>query len=182
MSLKKVGKWLSTGFLGLMFMAVVFIIYVVFQSKGDIEKAPSILGYKPLTILSNSMQPVFEAGDVILIKSAESPKLNDVITYKHPDGIVVTHRVIKVTEKDGQPAFLTKGDNNNVDDKVVIPKEDVLGVQAVIIPNAGYIAKFASGPYGFFLLIVTPLLLLAIIEIFQRLGLLGTKREKQIQG
>lgn len=155
------------------------MVFYVFQSKGNIEKVPSVLGYKPLSILSNSMQPKFNAGDVILINENKTPEVNDVITYKHPEGILVTHRITERVEEDGKVFFKTKGDNNNVDDGVLVEKSQILGVQTFVITNGGYVAKFVAGPIGFILLIMIPLLAFLIIEIFERTGVLN--REKQVK-
>jgi signal peptidase I len=167
----------------LLFIAVsaAGIIFYFFKSKGDVEKVPAVFGYKPLTILSNSMQPAFNAGDIILINENHQPNVNDVVTYKHQDGILVTHRIIDKVNQGGEAFFKAKGDNNNVEDDNLVPKSAIIGVEQFVIPNGGYVAKFVSGPIGFILLIVVPLLLYAIIEIFQRLGLIGNKKE-QIQG
>ncbi|WP_180954943.1 signal peptidase I [Bacillus sp. V3-13] len=178
--MKKTLKIISTSFLIFLALAAGAVLFFVFQSKGDVEKAPSLFGFKPLTILSNSMQPALDAGDVILINVNQEPKVNDVITYKHPDGILVTHRAIKKIEQDRKTFFQAKGDNNSIDDQILIPRADILGVEAFIIPNAGYVAKFVSGPIGFALLIGLPLLIFIIIEIFQRLGLIGGKKKEQI--
>jgi len=180
--LKKTLKITTTTILILLALLAAVVLFYFFQSKGNIDKAPSILGYKPLTILSNSMQPTFDAGDIILIDVTVEPKEGDVITFKHPDGVLVTHRAIRVFEKDGTQFFETKGDNNVQVDDVIISRENIIGVQKKIVPFAGYIAKFAAGPIGFALLIVIPLVAFIIIEIFQRLGIIGNKKEKPVQG
>ncbi|MBO9128497.1 signal peptidase I [Bacillus sp. 165] len=173
-------KVTSTLFMVILAIAAAAVLFFVFQSKGNIEKVPSIFGYKPLTVLSNSMQPTFSAGDIVLINVDTEPKVNDVITYKHPDGILVTHRIVKTEEKDGKVFFRTKGDNNNVEDDVFVSRESILGVEAISIPKAGYVAKFVSGPVGFILLVAFPLFMFLILEIFQRLGIIG-KKETDIQ-
>jgi signal peptidase len=179
--LKRALKISSRIVLLILVLAVAAILVFIFQAKGNIEKVPSVFGYKALTILSNSMEPEFNAGDVILINNKLEPKLNDVVTYKHPDGILVTHRIIETVKKNGEVFFLTKGDNNNVDDQILIPRRNILGIQKIIIPKAGYVAKFVSGPIGFFIFIAVPLLILIIIEIFQRLGLIREKKPEQIR-
>jgi signal peptidase I len=181
--MKRFLKISSTAFIALLGVLAFAVVGYFFISKGNVEKAPSIFGYKPLTILSNSMQPTFDAGDIILINVDKEPAVNDVITYKHPDGVLVTHRAINMIEKDGKNLFESKGDNNEQKDSLLVSEENILGVQTTVIPYAGYVAKFAAGPVGFFLLVAVPLLAYLIIEIFQRLGLIGTKkREEQIQG
>jgi signal peptidase I len=179
--LKRALKISSRIVLLILVLAVAAILVFIFQAKGNIEKVPSVFGYKALTILSNSMEPEFNAGDVILINNKLEPKLNDVVTYKHPDGILVTHRIVETVKKNGEVFFKTKGDNNNVDDQILIPRRNILGIQKIIIPKAGYIAKFVSSPIGFFIFIAVPLLILIIIEIFQRLGLIREKKPEQIR-
>ncbi|WP_096156684.1 signal peptidase I [Bacillus sp. FJAT-45066] len=178
--MKQVLKIFSTAFIVFLALAAGAVIFFVSQSKGDIEKVPSIFGYKPLTILSNSMQPEFNAGDVILIKPNLEPKINDVVTFKHPDGILVTHRIIDSSMENGQVVYITKGDNNNVQDDGRVTQESIIGVQTSVLPNAGHVAKFVSGPLGFILLIGLPVFLFLLIEIFQRTGVIASSKEEEV--
>lgn len=176
----KAFKVISNLLLVVLVVCVCIVVYFVFQSKGDIQKSPSLLGHKPLTVLTNSMIPTFSAGDIIVINTKVDPNLKDVITYKHPqDGRLITHRVIDVVTKNGESFYKTQGDANNVDDKVLIPRANVVGVETHIIPKGGYIANKLASPFGFSLLVIIPLLVYSIIEIFQRLGLIGVSKEKK---
>ena len=40
--------------------------------------------------------------------------------------------------------FLTKGDNNNVEDSWKVKPDSLIGEVDVILPNAGFVAKFIS--------------------------------------
>ncbi|WP_239421804.1 signal peptidase I [Bacillus sp. CGMCC 1.16541] len=174
-------KYITTTLLALLAILAISVIFIVFKAQGDIEKVPSVLGYKPLTILSNSMQPAFNAGDVIFIQTEQQPKVGDVVTYKHPDGKLITHRLIEEVNENGQTRFKAKGDNNNVEDELLVEPASILGVQTISIPKAGYAAKFVAGPIGFFLLILVPILIFLIITIFEKLGLIGVKKStKQV--
>ena len=146
------------------------------QAKGNIEKVPSIFGYRALTVMSNSMQPIFSAGDIIVIKNNQEPKVNDIITYKHPDGILVSHRVIQIVKKNGKAFYKTKGDNNNVNDHILVPGQDILGIEKMIIPKAGFAAKFVSSPIGIFIFVILPILALLSILIFEKLGLIPKRQ------
>jgi signal peptidase I len=150
--------------------------FFFFHSKGDIKRVPSIFGYKPLTILSNSMKPTFSAGDVVVINVNKKPHENEVVTFKHPQGMLVTHRIIGTAKKNGKTYFLSKGDNNNTSDGIFIPKSSIIGVEEFVIPNLGYISKFLTGPIGFFIFIEVPFLGIVILEIFKRLGIIETKK------
>jgi signal peptidase I len=126
------------------------VIYFLAQSKGNIEKVPSLFGYKPLIELSNSMKPTFQAGDLVLIKVNQEPKVKDVVTYKRAAGRFITHRIVRMTTKDGKPLFITKGDGNNAEDDGYVAREHILGVETFSIPNVGSVSKFVSSWFGFF--------------------------------
>lgn len=176
--MKKALKFVSSIFLAVVGILAAITLFYFIQAKGSLEEAPGIFGYKPLTILSNSMQPTFNAGDIIIISDKVQPKEGEVITFKHPDGVLVTHRIVQVLEKDGKILYETKGDNNKQVDEVLTLNENIIGVQKLVIPNAGYIAKFIAGPIGFSLFIVLPLVVLLIIEIFQRFGVIGSRNKE----
>ncbi|MFF2876377.1 signal peptidase I [Gottfriedia sp. NPDC057991] len=179
--MKKLLKLITSLLVLILTVTAVTVIYYVIQSKGNIEKMPTFFGYRPLTVLSNSMKPEFSAGDIIFINEKRDPKIHDVVTFKRPDELLVTHRITKIIKKNGTEFFITKGDLNNTEDEVPIVKGSILGVEAFHIPRVGYIAKFLVGPTGFFLLIVLPLLAVVILEIFQRLGLIENKKKLDMQ-
>lgn len=143
--------------------------------KKNPDEIPSMFGYKPLTVLTNSMQPKIDAGDMIFIQEipTENIKVGDVITFKETETKLITHRVIEKTNE----GFVTKGDNNNVKDQGIVAPKAVVGKLAVTIPKAGYIAKFASSPIGMFLMIIFPLLALAFIEIYERISKFIDRKE-----
>jgi signal peptidase len=79
---------------------------------------PRVLGYQTSTMLTGSMSPLINPGDVVVTKPvpAEEIRVGDIITYHIPveDQRVETHRVTDViTNPDGTIAVRTKGDANN---------------------------------------------------------------------
>ncbi len=79
----------------------------------DVEDA-SLSSYA----LTGSMKPVFdENSNGIRIKpeNPEEIKLGDIISYEKDNELIV-HRVIEKGEDSEGTYFITKGDNNNVDD------------------------------------------------------------------
>jgi signal peptidase I len=131
-------------------------------AKKNKDRVPSMFGYKPMTVLTGSMTPKINPGDVIIDKSINSKgiKVGDVITYKVSDGMLITHRVIEVINKEGKLGFKTKGDANNVDDNNLVTEEQLVGRYSFRIPYAGYVSNFARSIYGFVLLILVPIVLL----------------------
>ncbi|KON86872.1 hypothetical protein AF332_08675 [Sporosarcina globispora] len=174
---KRSTKWLLNIILSIFFLLIVYIGITVFQTSKNPGSLPSFFGFTPLTVLSNSMQPHLQSGDLVFIKKAEFEdiKVNDVITFKESDTKFITHRVIDVKEQDGQAGLVTKGDNNNVEDSMIVTKDQFVGKQVAAIPKLGYVSDFASGPAGFLLLITIPLTGYICLTVFERLS----RKEKQ---
>lgn len=82
------------------------------------DRPPSIFGYTPLVVLTDSMDPLIAEGDVIFTKTVnpDEIKVGDVISFfdpASPDDAVLTHRVIAIeTDEDGNRSAITAGDNN----------------------------------------------------------------------
>lgn len=165
--IKKILGILTRGLFIGVFLLVVVIVVQGFQNP---DKAPSILGYQPLTVLSNSMYPTFETGDLIIVQKTDPTKIivDDVVTFQEESGTSITHRVIDVVNDQKGLGFLTKGDNNNIVDEQIVRAGMIEGVSTFHIPNLGFIANFAGGPAGFILLIILPLLGYLTLEIMER--------------
>src|SRR5699024_8739712 len=132
-------------------------------------QSPSILGYKPLTVLSNSMDPAFETGDLIFVKKTDASaiEVGDVITFQAKGEPLITHRVEEIIDDQNGISFITKGDNNNVADDMPVTADMLQGKQVFHIPNLGFIAKFASGSKGVIFLIIIPLIGYVALEIWE---------------
>jgi signal peptidase I len=102
---------------------------------------------KPImAVVSNSMVPVFSRGDLIVIKGLECGKIEvgDIIVYNNPvRKIPIVHRVVEIdSDSQGDPLFITKGDNNGHTDQSsgISPPvrcEWVRGEVKLIIPKLG---------------------------------------------
>ena len=75
-----------------------------------------------VVVLSGSMEPAFYRGDLLVLTNYRNdPVVNgEIVVYKLKDKeIPIVHRVIKRHEntETGEVKYLTKGDNNQVDDR-----------------------------------------------------------------
>lgn len=93
------------------------------------------------TVLSNSMQPTFSAGDLVVTQTVASDTVHvgDVITFIPPDSTrPVIHRIR--TFEDG--VITTRGDANSVDDawrfSLVSPTTDRL---VAVVPYLGWLSQ-----------------------------------------
>lgn len=81
---------------------------------------PHTGAYRPITVLTQSMQPTMPAGSVVFVTpiGASTVRVGDVITYRIPveDRRVVTHRVVEILEHGPAPVVRTKGDATNAVD------------------------------------------------------------------
>lgn len=113
-------------------IAIIFIsAIIVTQNVTHNEKA--FLGFRLFRVQTGSMVPVYNVGDVILVKETNLNKIaiGDDVTYWGTAGVMngklVTHRVIDVKEEDGKKVFYTQGVANNAPDPVVYG-ENINGV------------------------------------------------------
>lgn len=153
----------------------ILIINLTLIAKSYIneDEVPSLGGMFPMIVLTDSMYPIIESGDLILCHTleAEDVQVGDVITFYDPMGngtSVVTHRVLEITEKDGRPQFVTKGDNNNVEDQVPVDAEDLIGIYRNRIPKAGNVAMFMQTTPGLIVCVVCPIILLVGYDMLRR--------------
>ena len=142
------------------------------------NKVPSVFGYSPMIVLTDSMEgsnnDSFNGGDLIFIKTveAEEVKKGDVISFFDPTGngsTITSHRVVDVINENGKISFKTKGDNNNTEDKLPVPSENLVGAYTGFrIAGAGNIAMFMQTPWGLIICVIVPIILLIAWDAVRR--------------
>ena len=96
------------------------------------------------------MQPTLNIDDVIIVKSCDIRKLNknDIITFTK-DEKTISHRIVKIIEKEKDRTFVTKGDNNKVEDDGFVHNDQIYGKVIFNIPKLGKIVKYVQDQNGF---------------------------------
>ena len=165
--IKKIVKWGGNVILILIVIAVFVSIYFMLQSRRNPEKIPSVAGFSVMTVLSGSMSPYLNVGDMIVVKETDPAVLKegDVITYRQNSGLIITHRIIQLSSDDNGLMFKTKGDANNVEDFGFVHERQLVGKVAFKIPYGGYVARFVRTPYGFVIFILVPVIILILGEV-----------------
>lgn len=153
----------------------ILIINLTLITKSVVNKdeVPSVGGMLPLIVLTDSMVPEIYSGDLIICNTAEADEIevNDVISFFDPAGngtSIVTHRVIEIVEENGEIFFRTRGDNNNTEDKELVPAENLVGIYKMRIAGAGNIAMFMQSTTGLIICVVLPIILLVGYDIIRR--------------
>ncbi len=132
---------------------------------------PKVFGFTQVVVISGSMRPTYEIGDMLILREQKSYQVNDIVTYRW-GRTFVTHRIVGL--QDGDPTrFITKGDFNNVSDQAVSISE-IEGKVILRIPSIGNITLFLRTPIGILIMV---LLIFVIYKFPDMLGRL--KRSKK---
>ena len=137
-------------------IAIIFIYHILLIAVSYINKVDeiSVLGFKAYTITTNSMEPNIRLGDVVIVKNAkqEDIQLGDVITFKRQND-TITHRIIDKEENGEQVKFVTKGDNNNIEDEERIKIEQIKGKVVLRVPYLGHLITLLENQIVFLLIL-----------------------------
>ena len=153
-------------------MFTIFIIFfcLIVVCQKFFQKENSFFGYRVFTIVTESMEPVLEVGDIILVKDTDTKKIKvgDNITYQGMSddlaGKIITHQVVNIIEENGKKIFYTQGVNTSTIDPAVY-EEQIYGVVEYKFVVLSFIYKIITNTVGFILLIVLPLGYIFIIEL-----------------
>lgn len=167
--MKAVKKWSSRLISLTLFLVMIMMAFVVISSKAS-GGEPELFGYQFKTVLSGSMEPVFQTGSIIAVKPGGDMtrfEKGDVITFMEDENKLITHRIIDVVQSGENVMYETKGDNNNAPDSSLVLSENVVAEYAgFTIPYAGYVGNFAQSKEGAALLLVLPGILLLLFSGF----------------
>ena len=119
---------------------------------GFLAIGPHVFGYRTMTMLTASMAPEIEPGDITVVTplAIEDVTAGMVIAYHIPidDHRVVTHRILSVERgTDGSVTVQTKGDANEAMDpwKATLEGETAWQVQGVV-PEVGSVIQALRTP------------------------------------
>ncbi|SFJ80597.1 signal peptidase I [Cellulomonas sp. KH9] len=114
---------------------------------------PRLLGGAALTVLTGSMVPTYQPGDVVVVRGVEDAaaevEVGDVVTFQpvSDDPALVTHRVVGKSLTSDGTAFVTRGDANTADDDPLLP-EQIKGIAVYHVPFVGHVSLWLGGHRG----------------------------------
>jgi len=136
-----IAPWLVRGLLGL--AVLTFALLAV---------GPHLIGYRTMTMLTASMAPEIDPGDVTIVTPIAISEVTEgmVITYHKPieDHSLVTHRVVSVeSAANGTVTVQTKGDANEALDPWTATLEgDTAYEVRAVIPELGHLIQALRAP------------------------------------
>ena len=128
------------------------IVLVAVVSFAGLAVGPHVLGYRTMTMLTASMSPVIDPGDVTVVTPLAVTEVTEgmVITYHIPigDHQLVTHRVVSVEHgTDGSVTVQTKGDNNDgIDPWSATLEGDTAYQVRAVVPEIGHVIHALRTP------------------------------------
>ena len=168
-----------------LFIVVLILFSIIISISSVTAKAnngvPDLFGYTPFSVQTNSMKPTISKGDYIFVEKcdAETLKVGDIVTYfTIIDGkrVVNTHRIVNVYTTGDMIEYQTQGDNKETNpdpDEMLLSPGDVIGkFTGTKIPVLGSVIDFLSTQLGFFLVILLPVLLFTIYQIYKLIAVL----------
>ena len=112
---------------------------------------PTVLGWQASVIVSGSMEPHIDVGDVVLttgLKTDAPVPVGRVVTFTRPAAAsasgretIVMHRI--VSAKDNE-TYVTAGDANADVDSTTIVREQITGQGRLLVPWVGLPARWAA--------------------------------------
>lgn len=141
---RKIKAWDITETI-LLILIVGFAVYCILgvyrqQTTG---KMFYVFGYRPVVILSGSMEPELRTNSVVLVKKTKDVKTEDVIFFFNEEKLPVIHRYVG---NDEHGSIITKGDANPKEDPEPISPGQVEG-RVVLRMNwlSGIVGCFRRG-------------------------------------
>ena len=145
---------------------------------------PAIGAEGSYVVLSGSMQPAIQPGDVVFVYEVDplTIEAGDVVMFSRQGSeIPTTHRVIEVVptnDFESGVGFRTMGDANEDPDQRLVPGEAIVGVVPAItlpfvgtvlfgVPEMGHVVQFANTQFGFVLLVGIPITAFILNEVYR---------------
>lgn len=169
----------------LYYIVVVLLLAYVLMMAFKPDKLMDYIGFRSFIITSDSMDPVLEVNDLVIIKFVEPEELEvgDIITFKTYLSEIgrygyVTHNLIDIDEVNGETVYVTQGERHysdlvdswyTADGEPIYITDDLLeGRYLFKIPKLGYIRYLITEPIFLGLIVVNGFIVFALFRFLRR--------------
>lgn len=150
----------------------IVVCTLVIASMKSSSGVANIFGYSVLSVQSDSMEPVFNEGDLIVIrctKTTQRFKKGDIVSFIAYDAsgtrFVNTHRIVNVVKGETRDRYTTKGDNAPNEDIKKLYSSNIVGIYAdKKVSGLGKVVDFFNSPFGVLLSVVIPSAIIIIAQ------------------
>ena len=88
------------------------------------------MGYKPVVVLSGSMEPYMETNSIVIVEKTKDVGINDAIFFMQDGKVPIIHRVVRFDENGN---IVTKGDANDTEDFIPVTMNSVEGKVVLVL-------------------------------------------------
>ena len=170
----------------ILYYTIIFILsmYIIFEVFIP-DQTVKVFGFKPYNVMTQSMEPVLNVNDMIIVKNfkVEELEVDDIITFYSDIDYnggeeIITHYIYSIIE-DAPGEFTIRTnryyseDQTPVADTWRLDENDVLGLYSFKIPYLGYVTEFLKSPFGIAAIVVNAGIIITIVYMIKR-----DKREK----
>lgn len=128
-------------FSGLVSVLTTVLLLAVVALAVSLTIVPRALDGAALTVLTGSMVPTYNPGDVVVVRgvkdAAAEVRVGDVVSFQPlpDDPTLITHRVVTVSSSADGPRWVTRGDANGADDEPLQAKQ----IKAEVVYHVPYV-------------------------------------------
>lgn len=124
-------------------------------------------GGQVLSVQTNSMRPVFSAGDALLLRPLNhTPQPGQVVSYRSSQqpNVIISHRIQRVVR--AKAGYITRGDAVQQADLLVRPYQ-IVGQPVAVLPLLGTCLHWLRSPVGLVGAIYLPTALILGREVYR---------------
>lgn len=155
---------------------------IVLQVIKNPKEMPNLFGCKAFNVISGSMEPKLEVGDIVIAKriEIEDIKDGDIITFRQ-ENTIITHRIVEIIQEDGNVFYETKGDNNNTKDEELVKYEDIEGKFVFKIPKIGLIIRNIKNTTSIIIIVLILYLIYKILQMKDDRKIARHEKRKELE-
>ncbi len=159
--MKVVKKIIITLIITLLSILLIFNIYNFINLKILKNDLTTIFGYATLQVVSGSMEPTINVGDIIVINTnVKEYKKGDIVTFKDVNGSYVTHRIMEINDE----VMITKGDYEGNSPDEEMPINSLVGKYVFKINAFGNIMKTLRKPFISIMILIIGIIVCYLIS------------------
>jgi len=165
-------------------MSVTAAYGVAFFAVGVLLVAtlPAFAGFHTVVVYGGSMGDALPAGSVAVTKPVDASQLaiGDVIAIGGQEGgLPILHRIAGIEESSAGRILTTRGDENQVDDRMPITVSGQGDRLVYHIPWIGYFLAFSRSPLGLALLVGVPASVWIVRELAHGARAINRRRRRR---
>ena len=158
-------KMMTKKFFKYIILTVLIILFILNMIL-SFEENTHMFGIYMFNIVSESMEPILEKNDVVIVQKTEISELKngDIITFKQEER-TISHRIIQITKEKDKIKFKTKGDNNEIADKELVNQDQVYGKVLLKINGIGKAIQYIQNVRGLINIAIFIVIIFMLVSI-----------------